>query len=131
MAKVFGMKAGPERLAFVKELFPAGTRIVMIHMEDKEGVPAGTKGTVTGIDALGDLLVDWDNGSHLKAIVAVDIFIHEDKGVTRFMDKYEMEAFCNRLKEMEVEFTLKIRNWGDGFLEYVVKPGKEEENGKV
>ena len=120
MTHVMKMAAGTERLAFVKELYPVGSRIVLIHMNDVQAPPSGTKGTVRGVDDLGDLLVDWDNGSGLKAILGEDIFIHDDKGVTRFIDKYEMEDFCNRLREMEIDYEVKVRNWGDGFLEYVV-----------
>lgn len=120
MTKVVRMVASAERLEFVKELFPVGTRIVLIHMDDVQAPPRGTKGTVRGVDDLGDLLVDWDNGSGLKAILGEDIFIHEDKGVTRFMDQYDMEAFCTRLRELDIDYEVKVRNWGDGFLEYVV-----------
>lgn len=115
-----------ERKAFVEELFPVGTRIILIHMDDVQAPPRGTKGTVTGVDDLGDLLVDWDNGSGLKVILGEDIFIHDDRGVTRFIDRYDMEAFCSRLKEMEIEYEVKIRNWGDGRVEYVVKPKRKE-----
>lgn len=115
-----------DRKAFVADLFPVGTRIILIHMDDVQAPPRGTKGTVTGVDDLGDLLVDWDNGSGLKAILGEDIFIHDDHGVTRFIDQYDMEAFCSRLKDMEIEYEVITRNWGDGHLEYVVKPRKEE-----
>lgn len=107
--------------AFAMDLFPAGTRIVLIHMEDVQAPPRGTKGTVTGVDALGDLLVDWDNGSGLKAILGQDIFIHDDRDVTKFIDQDEMESFCNRLDSMKVDYELITRNWGDGHIEWVVR----------
>lgn len=114
-----------DRKAFVEELFPVGTRIILIHMDDAQAPPRGTKGTVTGVDDLGDLLVDWDNGSGLKAILGEDIFIHEDKGVTKFIDRYDMEAFCVRLKDMDIEYEVTTRNWGDGHVEWVVRQKKE------
>jgi hypothetical protein len=35
-------------------------------MDDIQAPPAGTKGTVYGVDDTGSLLVHWDNGSGLK-----------------------------------------------------------------
>lgn len=113
------------RKAFAMELYPAGTRIILIYMDDVNPIPKGTKGTVKGVDDLGDLLVDWDNGRCLKAILGKDIFIHEDKGVTKFIDRYDMEAFCVRLKDMDIEYEVTTRNWGDGHVEWVVRQKKE------
>jgi hypothetical protein len=41
-------------------------------MDDSQAPPLGTEGTVTGVDDMGSLLVDWDNGSHLNVIHGVD-----------------------------------------------------------
>ena len=34
--------------------------------------PAGTKGTVIGVDDTGSIMVSWDNGSGLNVIYGVD-----------------------------------------------------------
>jgi len=52
--------------------FPAGTRIELIEMDDPQAPPAGTLGTVTGVDDTGSLLVHWDSGSSLNVIYGVD-----------------------------------------------------------
>ena len=39
----------------------------------RETYPAGTCGTVTGIDDTGSLMVRWDNGSGLNVIFGVDV----------------------------------------------------------
>ena len=109
-----------DRVELIKALYPVGQRIELIHMEDPQAPPKGTRGTVKGVDCLGDLLVDWDNGSALKAIVGEDIFIHVDVGVTYFFDEYEADVFCDRLRHMGIEPTVLIRNWGDGHIEYVI-----------
>ena len=54
--------------------FPAGTRIVLIEMEDPQAPPSGTQGTVRGVDDIGDILVAWDTGGSLNLIPGVDRF---------------------------------------------------------
>lgn len=63
-------------------MYPEGTRIELIAMNmEKQPVDAGTKGTVSGIDDIGTLHVNWDNGSTLGIIIGVDDFrtINDDK----------------------------------------------------
>ncbi len=52
--------------------YPAGTRVELLQMDDVQAPPIGTKGTVTGIDDTGSLLVNWDNRSGLNVIYGVD-----------------------------------------------------------
>lgn len=54
--------------------FPAGTRIVLIEMDDPQAPPSGTQGTVRGVDDIGDILVAWDTGGSLNLIPSVDRF---------------------------------------------------------
>ena len=49
-------------------------------MDDPWQLPAGSEGKITGMDALGDLLVDWDCGSSLKLIAGVDDWEEIDEG---------------------------------------------------
>ena len=56
----------------LKETYPVGTRVKLIQMEDIQAPPTGTLGTVYGVDALGSILVKWDNGSILNVIFRVD-----------------------------------------------------------
>lgn len=57
----------------LKETYPVGTRVKLIRMEDDGAPPVGTLGTVYGVDALGSILVKWDNGSMLNVIFREDI----------------------------------------------------------
>ena len=41
-------------------------------MDDLQAPPLGTKGTIIGVDDIGSLLVNWDNGSSLNVIDQVD-----------------------------------------------------------
>ena len=46
----------------LKETYPKGTRLELIEMDDKQAPPAGTQGTVRGVDDIGSILMKWDNG---------------------------------------------------------------------
>lgn len=52
---------------------PAGTRVVLVKMDDAQAPPIGTKGTVSGVDDTGSLLMHWDNGSGLNVVYGEDI----------------------------------------------------------
>lgn len=61
-----------EMLEFLRREYPSGTRVILVRMDDPQAPPLGTKGTVTGVDDMGSLLVVWDNGSRLNVIYGVD-----------------------------------------------------------
>lgn len=63
----------PEQLEQLKKAYPDGTRVELIQMDDVQAPPAGTRGTVYGIDDTGSLLVHWDNGGGLNVIYGEDI----------------------------------------------------------
>ena len=52
--------------------YPAGTRVELLQMDDVHAPPIGTKGTVTGVDDTGSLMVNWDNGCGLNVIYGID-----------------------------------------------------------
>ena len=56
----------------VRRQYPAGTRVELLHMDDVQAPPIGTKGTVEGVDDTASLLVAWDNGSYLNVIYGED-----------------------------------------------------------
>lgn len=62
-----------EMLEFLRREYPSGTRVILVRMDDPQAPPLGTKGTVTGVDDMGSILVDWDNGSNLNVIYGVDV----------------------------------------------------------
>ena len=57
-----------------RALYHAGMRVELIRMDDVQAPPAGTHGTVTMVDDVGDLIVAWDTGGGLKLIPGVDEF---------------------------------------------------------
>lgn len=61
-----------EMINQLKRKYPVGTRVKLIEMEDDQAPPIGTLGTVYGVDDIGSILVEWDNGSTLNVIFRVD-----------------------------------------------------------
>ena len=62
-----------EMIKTLKEVYPDGTRIKLIKMDDIQAPPKGTLGTVYGVDSIESILVKWDNGSTLNVIFKEDI----------------------------------------------------------
>lgn len=54
----------------IKNQYPEGTRVELIHMDDKQAPPIGTRGTVRGVDDIGSIMVNWNNGSCLHKFMA-------------------------------------------------------------
>lgn len=62
-----------EALQRLREAYPLGCRVELAQMDDEQAPPIGTKGTVTGVDDTGSILVRWDTGSSLNVLYGVDI----------------------------------------------------------
>ena len=61
-------------LAHLREQYPPGTRVELIHMDDpynKKLVP-GCQGTVRWVDDIGTIHVSWDCGSSLGVVYGED-----------------------------------------------------------
>lgn len=56
----------------LKKLYPTGCRVELVRMDDTQAPPIGTKGTVVGVDDIGSILVNWDNGSSLNVVYGED-----------------------------------------------------------
>ena len=54
-------------IQFLKDLYPAGTRVKLVEMNDIQAPPIGTLGTVMYVDDIGTIHIKWDNGSTLGA----------------------------------------------------------------
>lgn len=63
-----------EELKKIRDNFPKGTRIRLVSMHDSRPVPPNTLGTVTHVDDIGTIRVNWDNKSTLGLIMHSDIF---------------------------------------------------------
>ena len=50
----------------VRKEYPKGTRVELVHMDDFQAPPIGTRGTVRGVDDTASIMVSWDNGCGLN-----------------------------------------------------------------
>lgn len=57
----------------LRDKYPVGCRVELIHMDDPQAPPTGTLGTVIGVDDIGSIMVKWDNGCGLSAAWGVDV----------------------------------------------------------
>ena len=63
-----------EKVARLREQYPAGTRICLDAMDGEAGMPKGLEGTVKYVDDAGQIGISWDNGRSLSLIPGVDSF---------------------------------------------------------
>ena len=64
----------PERLKQLKSYYTPGTRVMLLKMNDPyTKLRPGTKGTVTFVDDIGTIFVNWDSGSSLGVAFGEDI----------------------------------------------------------
>ncbi len=63
------------QIEFIKKHYPKGTRIRLVNMQDPYApVPSGTEGTVSFVDDMGTIHMEWDNNRTLGLIPNVDAF---------------------------------------------------------
>ena len=62
-----------EVIEMLRKSYQVGTRIELVTMDDFQAPPIGTKGTVRGVDDMGNILVNWDNGSSLNVVYGIDV----------------------------------------------------------
>ena len=63
-----------EKIEMLRKMYPAGTKIVLEAMDDRQAPPVGTIGEVIAVDDIGQLVMKWQNGSGLNLIPGVDSF---------------------------------------------------------
>ena len=66
-----------EQVEFLRRQYPAGTRIILHSMDDPQAPPPGTRGTVSYVDDMGTIGIEWDNGSALSLIPGENSFSKE------------------------------------------------------
>lgn len=61
-----------ETVERLRNEYPVGCRVELVKMDDVQAPPTGTKGTVRGVDDIGSIMVDWDNGCGLSVVYGED-----------------------------------------------------------
>lgn len=63
-----------ETLAMLREKYPSGTRVELVHTDDPyTSLTTGDKGTVKHVDDMGTIHISWDCGSLLGVVYGVDV----------------------------------------------------------
>jgi hypothetical protein len=63
-----------ETVLRLKEQYPPGTRVELIYMDDPYSkLKPGDQGTVSFVDDIGTIHINWDSGSSLGAAYGVDM----------------------------------------------------------
>lgn len=84
-----------ETVERLRREYPAGTRVELVRMDACQAPPAGTHGTVLGVDDTGSLLMKWDNGSGLNVVRGEDIVKKLDSGNTIYSKLVSSEKSCS------------------------------------
>lgn len=63
----------------LRKRYPIGCRVELMHMDDLQAPPVGTRGTVIGVDDIGSIMVRWDNGSSLNIVYGEDSCVKVDE----------------------------------------------------
>jgi hypothetical protein len=64
----------PDLLKELRAYYKPGTRVELIKMDDPyTSLRPGDKGTVTGVDDIGTIFVNWDSGSSLGVAFGEDL----------------------------------------------------------
>lgn len=67
------MYISKERLAYLREQYPNGARVELVHMDDPfSKLYPGCRGTVRAVDSIGTIHVAWDCGSSLGVVYGED-----------------------------------------------------------
>lgn len=61
-----------EKLEYLRKTYAPGTRVRLEYMDDVQAPPIGTSGTVKGVDDIGSIMIQWDNGSSLSVVYGYD-----------------------------------------------------------
>ena len=110
-----------EELRKLRKEYPAGARVELVKMNDVQAPPVGTQGTVQGVDDIGSVLVQWDNGSCLNIIYGEDecrkiseVFVYKRSNIFIIFQDVSSSCHCalckNKMKAGEEEAMIICQN---------------------
>lgn len=83
----------------IRKRYPKGSRVALVFMDDAQAPPVGTLGTILGVDDIGSLIVEWDNGSRLNVIYGEDKvrIVHYNKTIQFQFEEVRTTGLVNML----------------------------------
>ncbi|MGL5042628.1 MAG: DUF4314 domain-containing protein [Fusobacteriaceae bacterium] len=63
-----------ESVEQIKQKYPTGTQVQLVHMEGEPHMKRGLKGIIQKIDDIGQIHIKWENGCTLAINVNKDVF---------------------------------------------------------
>lgn len=66
-------------VSYIRDVYKQGDRVQLIRMKDEPQMARGLRGTVTKVDDIGQIHVNWDSGSTLALVLVEDDFVKIDK----------------------------------------------------
>lgn len=67
-----------KKIESLRKRYPKGTKICLDAMDGEKQMPSGLRGEVFSVDDIGQIHVQWENGSTLALLPGVDQFHKED-----------------------------------------------------
>lgn len=104
-----------EQIERLKERYPAGTVVRLGQMEGEHQMPSGMEGKVIGVDDIGQIHVEWENGSTL-ALVTLDLESSGEHFGTIFMTpggmmEQESSSLSEKQKQALAEYYIPYDYW--------------------
>lgn len=104
-----------KEVAQIKEEYPVGSKLRLLHMEDMQAVSSGTNGIIDFIDDQGQLHMKWENGSSLALIPGEDQF----EVIQKAIDVIKVEPGKVPERTTLLEEYENLKEVFDGRFEYV------------
>ena len=110
----------------IRKRYPKGSRVALVFMDDTQAPPVGTLGTILGVDDIGSLLVEWDNGSHLNVIYGEDKvrIVHYNKTIQFQFEEVRTTGLVNMLDYTGVQRIAMILGYSE-LVEFIKNYRKE------
>lgn len=71
------------RVAILRQQYPAGCMVELVSMDDSQAPPRGTKGKVLHVDDTGTIHIAWETGSTLGIVPGVDMARRLDEEIPK------------------------------------------------
>ena len=115
-----------ETVEEIRKRYPKGSRVALVFMYDTQAPPVGTLGTILGVDDIGSLMVEWDNGSHLNVIYGEDKvrIVHYNKTIQFQFEEVRTTGLVNMLDYTGVQRIAMMLGYSE-LVEFIKNYRKE------